>query len=70
MKHTDAWAGGFHGRAADQRNVRVVFPLRASISAMPPSGPSLFIIRLRKRRRKVKRTTIRPKGQVQPACML
>ena len=38
----DAWASGFDGRAADVSDVRVVLPLRASASAMPPSGPRLL----------------------------
>jgi hypothetical protein len=54
----DAWAGGFDGRAADVSSVRVVLLLRASASAMPPLGPSLLFMSLRKRRReKVKRAS-------------
>ena len=37
-----AWAGGFDGRAADYSSVRIVLPLRASASAMPPAGPRLL----------------------------
>ena len=39
------------GRAADLRYVRVVLPLRASASAMPPAGPRLLLWRLRTRRK-------------------
>jgi hypothetical protein len=46
-KDRDAWAGGFDGRAADSSVLRVVLLLRASASAMPPSGPSLLSLRLR-----------------------
>ena len=50
VKDLDAWAGGFDGRVADKSHVRVVFPFKASAIAMPASGPSLLLPRLRKRR--------------------
>ena len=47
------WVGGFDGRAADSRCLRVVLLLRASASAMPPSGPSLSVkLSLRTQQRK------------------
>ena len=54
VEDLNAWAGGFDGRAADLRYVRVVLTFSASASAMPPSGPRLLLKTLHKRRRWVK----------------
>ena len=58
VKDLDAWAGEFDGRAADFSFLRVLLLCRASASAMPASGPSSLVPRLRKRRRQVKRAGV------------
>ena len=53
-KDLDTWVSGLDGRAADRSSFRAVLLLRASASAMPPSGPSLLWSSLRTRQRKRK----------------
>ena len=45
-KDLNPWVSGFDGRAANVSLFRVVLLLRASASAMPPSGPSLLLPKL------------------------
>ena len=40
-----SWAGGLDGRA-DESHSRVVLHLSASMTAMPPSGPSSLLLML------------------------
>ena len=59
VKDLDARVGGFDGRAADSSDVRVVFLLRALAIAMPSARPRSVKTRLRTRRRKVGRASVR-----------